>query len=524
MNNDAQRLATPEPAAQEDLRELTSGRLLARNAVWNLLGMCSPALVAVVCLPILKRVLGTDRLGIVSLAWVIVGYFGFFDLGLSRALTKLVAEKLGQKRAEQIPTLVWTSLWMLAGIGFAGLIAALLLSRWLVSGPLRVPQSLQHEALVSFYFLSLSIPFVVVTAGLRGVLEALQRFRLATAIRIPMAVFTYLGPVIILPFSHSLVPIMVALVLGRVAACLAHFWACFSAWPSLRDGMSFHGPSVGPLVHFGGWLTVSNIVAPLLVSCDRFVIGSLLSVSAVAYYAVPYEVVTRFGFFPGALVGVLFPVFSMTTETDRHRLIFLYECGVKYTFLALFPITLLVVAFAPEALRLWLGEDFARNSTHVTQLLAIAIFINGIGQIPFAHIQGAGRPDITAKFHLVELPLYVATLFYFAQHMGITGVALAWLFRVSVDAALLFFVSWKMLPQNRFVLSRLPVISAAALVAFIYAASPTSIAVRAGFFFACCVLAGIVTWRWLISPGEKVAFSSGLGAKTAVEWMRRKSS
>jgi hypothetical protein len=32
----------------------------------------------------LKKIRGTERLGIISLAWVVVGYFGLF--GLSRAL------------------------------------------------------------------------------------------------------------------------------------------------------------------------------------------------------------------------------------------------------------------------------------------------------------------------------------------------------------------------------------------------------------------------------------------------------
>jgi O-antigen/teichoic acid export membrane protein len=477
--------------------------------------------VAVVCLPILKRALGTDRLGIISLAWVIVGYFGFFDLGLSRALTKLVAEKLGQKRVEEIPALVWASLWMMAGIGLAGSVTAVLLSRWLVTGPLRVPQGLQHEALISFYWLSLSIPFVVVTAGLRGALEALQRFRLATAIRIPMSVFTYLGPVVVLPFSHNLVPIMIALVLGRVAACLAHFWGCFSAWPALRSQRSFHRSCVGPLVRFGGWLTVTNIVAPLLVSCDRFVIGSLISVSAVAYYAVPYEVVTRFNFLAGALVGVLFPAFSTTAESDRNRLVFLYECGVKYIFLALFPVTLVVVAFAPDGLRLWLGSDFAQNSTHLTQLLAIAVFLNGLSQVPFAHIQGAGRPDLTAKFHLMELPLYAAALIYFARIGGITGVAVAWLLRVSIDAALLFFVSWRMLPENRFIVTKLPLMSLGALGLFAYAAYANAVAVRAAFAVVVCALATYAIWKWLISPAEKRALS-GLRATPALAWARRR--
>ena len=83
---------------------LTSGRLLAGNAGWNLFGTCAPALVAVFCFPVLKRELGASGLGVITLAWAVIGYFGLFDLGLSRALTKLVAEKLGQNKIEAIPT------------------------------------------------------------------------------------------------------------------------------------------------------------------------------------------------------------------------------------------------------------------------------------------------------------------------------------------------------------------------------------------------------------------------------------
>jgi O-antigen/teichoic acid export membrane protein len=500
---------------------LTSGRLLAGNAVWNLVGTCSPVLVAIVCLPVLKRGLGTERLGLISLAWVIVGYFGFFDLGLSRALTKLVAENLGQNRAERIPSLVWTSLAMMAGIGSLGLFAALLLSRALVTGPLRVSPALQHEALISFYWLSFSIPVVVITAGLRGVLEALQRFRLATLIRVPMGVFTYLGPVLVLPFSHSLVPIMAVLVLGRALACLAHFWACFRALPHLATGIAFHRSSVGPLIRFGGWMTVSNIVGPLMVSFDRFLIGTMLSAAAVAYYAVPYEVVSRLGLLPGALVGVLFPAFSTALEADRSRFLLLYECGIKYIFLALFPVTLVLIAFAPEGLRLWLGEDFARNSTHVAQLLALAVFLNSVGQIPFAHIQGAGRPDITAKLHLLELPLYFAGLVYFARTMGITGVAIAWLLRVAADSTLLFLVSWRILPENRFVVSRFPVLIAGALTAFAVVGWQAGIQARAVFAITVCLLSTYAMWRWMISTSEKTAIISSLRVNSPASSARR---
>ena len=71
----------------EPIRPLTSGRLLARNTIWNLLGQVLPMVVGVVAIPPLVHSLGVDRFGVLSLAWIIIGYFSLFDLGMGRALT-----------------------------------------------------------------------------------------------------------------------------------------------------------------------------------------------------------------------------------------------------------------------------------------------------------------------------------------------------------------------------------------------------------------------------------------------------
>jgi O-antigen/teichoic acid export membrane protein len=496
---------SPTPPA----RGLTSGRLLARNAVWNLIGASSPILVAILCLPILKTRLGTDRLGIISLGWVVIGYFGLFDLGLSRALTKLIAERLGQRRAEEIPALVWTSLFLMAGLGMVGAIVVLLLVPWLVLHPLKIPADLRTETIRAFYWIGFSIPIVIVTAGLRGVLEALQRFRLATAIRIPMGIFTYLGPVAVLPFSHSLVPIMAVLVMGRIVAGAAHLWACFHALPPLRGSCTFHASSIGPLFRFGTWMTVSNLIGPIMVSFDRFLIGSLISVAAVAFYAVPYEMVTRLLLVPGALVGVLFPAFSTTAVSDRPRLVFLFESGVKYIFLALFPVVLILITFAPEALQFWLGPEFSRQSAPVARALGIAIFINGLGQIPFIHVQGAGRPDIPAKLHLIELPIYLLLLIFMAKSMGIQGVAIAWLLRVVIDSSLLFLFSWRLLPENNFVVKKLPLLVAGAVAIFGTAICLHSLPTKIIFVSTACLAVTGGLWRWMLSNREKIALRGG---------------
>jgi len=68
-----------------------------------------PLLIGVITIPFIIRGLGTERFGLLSLAWVILGYFAIFDLGLGRATTKFIAEALGKGEKEKVPSLLWTS-------------------------------------------------------------------------------------------------------------------------------------------------------------------------------------------------------------------------------------------------------------------------------------------------------------------------------------------------------------------------------------------------------------------------------
>ena len=96
-----------------DPSTLLSGRLLAKNTLLALIANGAPLLVALFTIPLLISGMGTERFGILTLAWVVIGYFGIFDLGIGRAITLMVARKLGAGEREAIPALVWTGLALL---------------------------------------------------------------------------------------------------------------------------------------------------------------------------------------------------------------------------------------------------------------------------------------------------------------------------------------------------------------------------------------------------------------------------
>ena len=189
---------------------------------------------------------------------------------------------------------------------------------------------------------------------------------------------------------------------------------------------------------------VSNVVIPIFVYLDRFLIGALVTMSAVAYYTAPYEVVTRLLVIPASIAGVLFPVFSSLSSCGaRDKLNVSVMRSTKYLLTAMIPLTVVFLIFAEHILRVWLGNDFARESTTVFRLLSIAVLFNAIGYIPLALIQGVGRPDVVAKYHLIELPIYVSVAFLLINLLGINGAALAWCLRMLWTIPIFFVICTK---------------------------------------------------------------------------------
>jgi O-antigen/teichoic acid export membrane protein len=411
------------------------------NFLYNLLGYTLPLVFALFLIPILLSSLGTDRFGLLNLAWIVIGYFGFFDLGIGRALTKIVAEKIGINSTSEIPSLFWTSIFLM--FAFSSIVAVLLLifSEDIIFSVLRIPFNLQEEALHALYLLIISIPIVSTTAGMRGLFEAYQRFDVVNIIRVVLGVLSFLFPVIVTLFTNNLFWIITPLVIIRIIIWIIYLIQCFRLNQEIKKNIILDMKLVKPIFKLSSWMTISNITVPIIVYLDRILIASLISATAVAYYATPYEIVTKLLIVPTALTAVLFPTFSANYLIDNKAAVKLSEKAMKYIALLLFPVVAIITTFSFELIQLWLGKDFASNSYIILQFLSIGILFNSIAYIPFSFIEGIGRPDITAKLQLVELPLYVLIMWLSIKNYGIYGAAFIFMLRMIFDCMLMIYFS-----------------------------------------------------------------------------------
>lgn len=483
---------------------LTSGRLLARNTIINLAGEVTPSFVALVALPIIIRALGVDRYGVLTLSIVVVGYFGLFDFGLGRAATKFIAEAAASSDQGKVPGLFWTSLFMMLAFGVAGGVVVAVLAPWLVHGVLKIPVALQPESLHALYLLALSMPFVISGGALSGTLAAFQRFDLINTVRVPNSIFSYVGPLLVLPFCHSLGWLVAVMVLGRLAGWIVTFWLCLQVVPELRREIHPRRATIRPMLSFGGWLTVSAVVGPIMAYFDRFLIGGMLSMAAVTYYAVPYQVATKLWIIPSAVSGVAFSAFSGAFTSDPNHTAVLLESATKYIVLTLFAPVLFVIALAPEGLRLWLGPSFAEHSASALRWLTFAVFINSTAHPAYSLIQAADRPDLLAKLHLAEAPFYLAMLWWMMLRYGVVGVAITWTVRVIVTTLIVFLMAWRLLPLAAPGIARIAALTSAALLIFAVGTIPMDLPEQ-------CLLLGIAplifaVLGWLVlEPRERAS-------------------
>lgn len=484
---------------------LLSRKALVKNSLINLAGFALPLTVGLITIPLIVRGFGVERFGLLTLAWAVIGYFSLFDLGIGRAITQLIAERLDKSPAEDVARLAWTGLLMMAVFALIGAIFTASLTPWFVSSVLNMPAALREEAIWAFIMLAAAIPAVVLSAGFAGVLAAIQRFDLINALRIPMGMMIFLVPLAILPYSKSMAYVCAGLMVIRFLFLVLHAVVCFYAFPPLRAHVGIERSEIRRLLNFGGWMTVTNVIGPFMVYMDRFVIGAALSISAVAYYVTPYEMVTRLWAIPAAIVTVLFPAFAASKNNGSSHAAALYSMGGRAILVILAPVVLVLVVFAKEGLSVWLGSDFSQKSAAVLQWLAIGVYLNSYAQVPFAFIQGIGRADITAKLHLLELPIYIALMFWLLNTHGIIGVAIAWLLRIAVDAVLLTLVAhW--LAKDMAAASRQIFPMLATLLVLFAAGMMLDETVGKLFFTGAAFLALImVVYFFAVTPEEKNA-------------------
>jgi O-antigen/teichoic acid export membrane protein len=203
------------------------------------------------------------------------------------------------------------------------------------------------------------------------------------------------------------------------------------------------------LLRFGGFVTISGVVGPILANLEKLILANRSSLSAVTYYTVPYNLASKVGIVSGSFSSALFPAFSgMHGAGDANRVGRIVLRASQLIMLLIIPITIIMFIYSEELLTVWMGPEFAHRSSATLQILALAMLVNVMAYSPLAAVQALGRPDLAAKFHMIELITHIPLTILLVSLLGIEGAAMAWLIRVMMDTALLWWATIRLTGLN----------------------------------------------------------------------------
>ena len=415
-------------------------RKLLLNSGINLLGSGIPIVLTILAIPLLIKALGIEQFGLLSLAWAIIGYLSLLDLGLGRALSQQTAAH--HDNLPQVTQTFWDTHTLIASIGaLSSLVTATAIGWYFNSSNQSNNPSpeLQQVLWASSWMI---FPSLLVNS-LSYFLIATEKFILLNILKLLLSSANIIMPVLICQFTFQVNHfeyIMQALLWIRWIFAIIFFLTCLYSASYLLKIKSWHFHYPVKLIKLGGWMTVTNIVGPIMTYFDRFFIASLISPSAVGGYSIAYELSSKLNLISSALSTTLAPFFAkQPNQSSSVTQAFIFSMSLIASIFI--PLLWCIHTYGDELLQWWLQQHEVQMIYQITQWLALGFFFNAIALIFYTHLQFMERPDITAKIHLIELPFYLGLLIVLLIHQGVMGAAIAWTIRAAIDMLLLLIYS-----------------------------------------------------------------------------------
>ncbi|MGD9588973.1 MAG: flippase [Pyrinomonadaceae bacterium] len=477
---------------------------VVKGTLWTLAGLSVPIFFSLFATPIVTRLLGAEGYGLFILVLLIPTYFNFADFGMNIASTKFGAGAYGEGSPEKEARVVRTAalIALIASLPFAiGIIA--------FSAPVvrifNVPEHLFAEA--AFALKLAAVGFVINCLATVFNTPELSRLRMDLNIMVTSGV-RLLGiiatPIVIYLGGGVTGAVAVALSVSIITLA-GHIIVSARLLPQLI-GTTIDRDSVRPMLRFGSSLVIAGVAGVLLAQLEKVVLTRATSVETLAYYSVAATFAAMLTLFSASIVQSLMPAFSqLQGESNRPALNALYSRGIRSTLIWLVPAVVFMIFVGRPFFTYWFSADFGRESTLPFYITVAGLFFNVLAYFPYSAIMASGRSDIFAKIYWLELVPHVALVWVLAHWYGAAGAAAAWSIRVTLDAAILFWLAHRF--GVRFDRGRILAFAAAAL----FMASPVvALAVwgHQPLVIASAVLAAVIyvfaVWRTVLKEEEIV--------------------
>jgi len=385
---------------------------------WSAVANILSQVIQLITLAILARLLVPDDFGLLGMATIVSGFILTFNqLGLSQAIIQ---------RKELLPSHLSASFWgsLIIGSILSLIIFLLAPAISLLFNDMRVESVLR--------VLSIGLILGILPMTHIALMQRKLRFKEVGIVLVASVFMSSLTSIIMAFRGFGVWSLVVGqLIIGPVSFVLVHF---YEPW---RVDKVFNFGAFKDLIAYGGHISAGNVINYTTTNLDNLMIGRYLGAQILGIYSIAYKLVqTPLQLISRIVAQALLPVFAGIQDDDE-QLVQGYLRATHYVILIMFPLMFGCAILAPEIIYVFFGEKWL-EAVPLVQILSIAIAIKSAGMNIAIVFNAKGRPDVTWKWNLFILLVYIPS-FFFALQWGAIGIVI-----VIAMLSLPFLLLWQL--------------------------------------------------------------------------------
>lgn len=413
--------------AFKNYKSSTFTRLLSGSTARGVLLFCN-IVTSFIMLPFLIHHLGDRMYGFWCIIGTVVGYFGYFDFGLSSAVSRFVSRAIGKSDENEVNLIISNSLILFSLFGIIVCIMSFLIAifgQYLLESTERV--LFRDCILIMGVTLAISFP----VRALTGVLFAKLQHSLFAISEIIGVLFKFTLIMYFIKKGFGIRTIAIVSAIGQIISCIITV-AFFLKTQNFKL-CHYSKKCIKELFSYAIFTFAAQLAEIIRLRLSPLIITSFLGFRYVTLYNIADRLVDYFRQIIFNLLGTLTPVFSKLEGQNNFN-----EIEKKFKFLSKISafITLYIgcgmMIFCKPFIMIWVGEQYL-DAYKFLQVLIISYTITLMNTTAAQLMYGISKHKYVAAISWIEAITNLILCIVLVRHLGLFGIALG----VSIPMAFL---------------------------------------------------------------------------------------
>jgi len=394
---------------------------LVKNVASNYGRMVVAILSTLFLTPFLLHKLGTEAYGLWGVSQAIGGYFSLMDLGITSAAVRYVAHYRALKDWENLNKVVGSSFLSYSYMALACLVLGVILAAFSPALFSKSSLHLQLQYLIIAVAAVGSIGFLTVMP-LQCVIAA-QRQDLLNNWMLLFQIVSTIATVICVNMGHGVLALASIQLANTVLNGVFGYILMGKLLPEVRLFPCWDKVQGRLILSFASWAFLITVAVRLINFSDTLVVGSFISVGAVASYVVILKVIELMRSLVGTGVSIMGTFVSEQAALGRlEPLRSMWVYGSKWALAITLPMGVACLFISHELISSWVGPGYGEAEVALRWLAGCAV-CDLTQSAAYQVLMNSGRHKPLAISMSIEGIANLILSIVLAQKIGLVGVA-----------------------------------------------------------------------------------------------------